>query len=127
MELIFELLLQLVGEVLVQALFEFGFRSLLEPFRKEQKFHKGLVLFAYFMLGLVGGALSLLLMPRHLIDNPIVQYANLAITPILLGLAFEWTGKYREAKGKQRMMLDRFSYGFVFALTMGLVRLVFAQ
>ena len=127
MELLFDLLFSFAGEFLVQFLFELGFRALVEPFRGDRPTNVLLALLGYVLLGLLGGAISLLLVPQHLIDPVALRYANLAITPIMLGLAFEWMGKRREQKGKQKRLLDRFSYGFAFALTMGLIRLAFAK
>jgi len=126
MEFIFELLLQFLSELIVQVAFELGFHGLVEPFRKERPVNVALALFGYMFFGAIGGSISVWLFPEHLIANPLVQYVNLAITPIALGLTFRWLGNRRQAKGKQKMLLDRFSYGFVFALTMGLIRFVFA-
>lgn len=126
MEFLLEFLLEFVVEVLVQGAFELGFRGLAEPFRKERQVSTAWALFSYVLLGAVGGAISVWLFPMHVLKHPLAQYVNLIITPIALGLAFEWLGHRRESKGKQKMLLDRFSYGFVFALTMGLIRFVFA-
>lgn len=124
--LIFELLIQLILEVLVQGAFELGVRGIVEPYRKDRPLNPAFALLGYALLGAVGGAISIWVFPMHLLQHPVAQYANLAITPIALGLAFECLGRRREAKGKQKMLLDRFTYGFVFALTMGLIRFYFA-
>jgi hypothetical protein len=58
----------------------------------------------------------------HLFESPLLQIVNLAVTPILLGFAFEGLGRWRSQHEKPRYAVDRFSYGFVFALVMGLVR-----
>ena len=126
MEIIIELLLQFLGELVMQATFELGFHGLVEPFRKKRPVNVLLALFGYVLLGAISGSISIWVLPNHLIANPLVQYVNLAITPIALGFTFRWLGNRRQAKGKQKRLLDRFSYGFVFALTMGLIRFIFA-
>ena len=127
MEFLLELLLEFIVEVLVQGAFELGFRGLAEPFRNKRQVGVAWTLFSYALLGAVGGAFSVWLFPMHVLKHPAAQYVNLALTPIALGLAFEWLGRRREAKGKRKMLLDRFSYGFVIALTMGLIRFYFAK
>lgn len=126
MELLFELLIQIVGEFLIHVLFEFGFSGLVEPFRTDRPANAYLALFSYVLLGLVGGVISVWLVPEHLIQSKMIQYANLVLTRIALGLAFEWMGRYRQSHGRPRMVLGRFSYGFFCALTMGAIRFAFA-
>ena len=126
-EILFELVVQFVVEVIVQGGFELGFRGLVEPFRKDRRPNVWLGLIAYTCMGAISGVISIWLIPMHVIKHPILQYAHLAVTPIALGFAFEWLGRRRESKGKPKMLVDRFSYGFVFALTMGLIRFWLAQ
>ena len=126
-EMLVELVLEFILEMIVQGGFELGFRGLAEPFRTDRRPNMWLGLLAYVFMGAVSGIISIWLIPMQWIKHPILPYANLALTPIALGFAFEWLGRRREAKGKQKMLLDRFSYGFVFALTMGLIRFWFAK
>jgi len=51
----------------------------------------------------------------------------LLLLPTVAGLTMAWVGSIRERKGQQRIRLDSFSYGFVFALTMALIRFYFAD
>jgi len=132
LEFLLEFLLEIGGEVILEAVVELGIYGLADPFRKTEPFQKewrvnpGWAIFGFVLMGLLGGALSVWMLPMNLLKNPLAQYINLAVTPILLGLLFEWLGRRRERQGKRKMLLDRFSYGFVFALTMGLVRFYFA-
>ncbi|MCA9217944.1 MAG: hypothetical protein KDB27_32965 [Planctomycetales bacterium] len=127
MEFIFELLVQFLGELLVQLLMELGFRAIAEPFRTDRPANVFLALAGYILMGLIGGQISLWLMPEHFIDSQALRRVNLVVTPILLGFVFEVVGKYRQNHGKEKRLLDRFSYGFSFALTMGLIRYAFAR
>lgn len=127
MEFLFELVLQFVGELLVQLVFEFGFHGLVEPFRTDRPTNVILAVIGYICMGLIGGLISLWIVPNHVIDSAALRYINIAVTPILLGFVFERLGGRREKRGKQKWLLDRFSYGFSFALAMGLIRLMFAN
>jgi hypothetical protein len=126
-EFLFELVLQFVGELLVQLVFEFVFHGLVEPFRTDRRTNVILAVIGYICMGLIGGLISLWIVPNHVIDSAALRYINIAATPILLGFVFELLGGRREKRGKQKWLLDRFSYGFSFALAMGLIRLMFAN
>ena len=127
MEFLLELLLQFVGEFLGQLIFELGFRGLVEPFRTDRPTNAILAVIGYMCMGLIGGMISLWIVPNHVIALTVLRYFNVAATPILLGFVFELLGRRREKGGERKWLLDRFSYGFSFALTMSLVRLVFAS
>ena len=127
MEIIFELLAQLVLEVLVQGSFELGGRGLVSLFRKDGAAVKPwLAICGYILMGAIAGGISIWLVPLHLLKLPILQIINLAITPIILGFIFEFFGRWRTRNEKPRYAMDQFSYGFTFALTMGLIRYFFA-
>ncbi len=125
MEILLEFVLQLVGEIMVEGLIELGWRGIASPFRAESKLHPALVIFTYFLVGALSGAIAVWLLPAALIPSPAVRMANLVISPIVLGLAFELLGRRRSQAGRRRLIVDNFSYGFTFALTFGLVRFIF--
>lgn len=127
LELLFELLAQFFVEVIVQGGLECAFRGLAEPFRHDRPPVFMWAIFSYCVCGAVGGGLSVWLWPMQVLKHPAAQYANLIVTPLVLGLVFEWIGRRREAEDKDGMLLDHFAYGFAFALMMGLVRFFFAQ
>lgn len=127
MEFILELLIQLVLEITVQGIFELGGRGIVSLVRKDSKTWKpGLAICGYMLMGTIAGAISIWLVPMHLFASPLMQILNLAITPIVLGFLFEFLGNWRTNHEKSRYAVDRFSYGFTFALTMGLIRFFFA-
>ena len=127
MEFLLELVIQVFGEFLVQLVFELGFRGLAEPFRTDRPTNVVLAVFGYIGMGLVAGLISLWIVPEHVIDSETLRYINIVATPILMGFLFELLGRRRQKRGKEKLLLDRFSYGFSFALTMGLIRLIFAS
>lgn len=133
MELIAELMLgmlgialEIVGEIIAQALFEVfadvAMRSLAEPFRREGSTGAALATIGYSIYGAAAGGLSLLLIPRLLVVPQWLRLVNLLITPTACGLVMAAVGGSRERRGKATMRLDTFTYGFVFALAMALVR-----
>ena len=127
MEFIFELLARLVFEIIFQGIFELGGRGIVSIFRREDAtFNPWLAICGYVLMGAIAGGLSIWLIPMHLLKSPVLQILNLAITSIVLGFIFEQMGRWKTKHDKRRYAVDRFSYGFTFALTMGLIRYFFA-
>lgn len=134
MEILAELvfwLVGLLGELLLQVLFEvlaeFGLRSLGEPFRQRREASPWLAALGYTIYGAAAGGLSLLVFPLAMLQHPAARIANLALTPLLSGLAMSLVGAWRRRRGDELIRLDRFSYGVMFALAMALVRYFFAD
>lgn len=134
MEIVVELLFMLVGgivrivlEILAQAVFELlaeiGMRSLAEPFKPSKPPNPFFAVLGYVMLGAIAGGLSLLL-PK-LLDAPLwLRILNLIVTPIACGLIMAKLGQIRARREQRIMKLDTFLYGYLFALSMAIVRFV---
>ncbi len=134
MEILVEVLLalgQIVAEILLQAVFEiigeFGLHALREPFRQQRPLHPWLAGVGYGIFGAAAGGLSLLLLPSSVIGARWLRILNLAITPVAVGLVMSALGAWRRRRGQQVIRLDRFGYGFVFALCMAVVRFIWAD
>jgi len=129
MELIFELLFQVVGELILQVVFEalaeLGIRTLRAPFRKPP--NPWLAAVGYAFLGALAGGLSLLIFPELLITSGAQRIANLVITPLAAGAMMAALGAWRRRRGQSLIRLDRFAYGYLFALAMAFTRYVFAS
>jgi hypothetical protein len=129
MEIIFEFLFSFLGEFVLQVLgevfVEVGLHSLAEPFRKEPR--PWLAAVGYVVFGAVIGGLSLLVFPHHLVASKGLRVANAALSPIVAGLSMAAMGAWRARRGQAVLRIDRFAYGYVFALAFGLVRFWFAQ
>lgn len=123
-----EFLIEIIGELLLQAcielLGEIGLRSLAEPFRKPP--NPWLAALGYFIFGALAGGISLLVFPTHLVAEEL-RLANLVLTPIVVGLLMAALGAWRARHGQIILRIDRFSYGFLFALSLALVRFGFAH
>lgn len=128
MELIFEIIFQFLGELVLQALFELlaelGFHGLADTLKRPRRPALSTVGFALW--GAIAGGASLLIFPTSHIHDPMFRIWNLVLTPVALGLLMMLIGKFRRRKGQGLVRLDQFGYAFVFAFAMALVRFVWA-
>ncbi len=125
LEILFELFGELLLQILFEVLTEIGWHSLGAPFRRSPNPY--LATIGYVVFGAIAGVLSLWPVPALLIASPIGRIANLVLTPVIAGAAMAAIGAWRKHRDQQTILLDRFAYGYLFALAMGLVRLRFGQ
>jgi hypothetical protein len=126
---VIEALLQVVGEfllqIVVEALVELGFHSLAEPLPRPP--NPWLAALGYALFGATLGGISLLFLPQHLTPAGFARFANLLLTPVAVGGCMVMLGAWRANRGERLWRIDRFAYGYLFALGFALVRLGFAQ
>lgn len=120
-EMFGEFLLQVLGEVLL----ELGLHSVAEPFRRKP--NPWLATIGYAIFGGIAGGLSLLLLPKHLMPAGPLRIVNLLLTPVVAGLCMALMGRWRAKRGDDLMRIDKFAYGYLFALTVALIRFYFAE
>ena len=129
MEILFEVLFQFLGELLLQIvleiLFELGLQSIAAPFRRKP--NPWLAAVGYALFGAIAGALSLWAFPALFITSHSGRLASSAITPVLAGSAMVVIGAWRRSRDQELIRLDRFAYGYIFALAMALMRLYFGH
>jgi hypothetical protein len=128
-ETFLELLLQLFVEVALQLAFEFaaaiGWRAvertisgdsqtLIDPLR-------------HFLVGIVAGAISLLVYSHRLTPFRFVPGASLLLAPLGTGIIMEALGRLGATRGRLRMALFTFKGGFLFALGMALLRFAYLE
>jgi len=131
LEIIFEIILgtileatlQVVGQVLI----EIGCYSLGETLQTKKERNQYITALGYTLWGAILGGLSLWAFPNSFIDRPEYRILNLFITPIVAGLAMALIGRRRRKRGQDRIKLDSFSYGALFALSTALVRFFFTR
>lgn len=87
----------------------------------EKKSNPYIVFIGYAILGAIAGFLSLYLFKDFVIKDHSLRIANIFISPVLAGLIMAILGKRREKRGVELIYLDRFSFGFIFAFTLGLI------
>lgn len=115
LELILELLLELFGE----AIFDAATHSV----RDSGRVRRTVVRVLFFgAAGAAIGALSVVLVPVHLIRDADVRLLAVVLTPITAGIVFAAAGRRRRRKGKRVTGLEAFWPAFAFALAMALVR-----
>ena len=123
-----ELLFEFLGEFLLQAvgeaLFELGLHSLAEPFRRAP--NPWLAALGYAAFGAIFGILSLFVFHTNLVPNP-WRVVNLVVTPIAVGGIMVAMGALRSRRGEPVLRIDRFAYGYLFALSLALIRFYFAK
>ena len=114
-------MLQVVSEVLC----EFGLQSIAAPFR--QKPNPWFAAVGYVFFGAIAGMLSLWLFPKLFFSSHFGRISGLIFTPILAGGAMSAMGAWRRHRDQELISLDRFTYGYLFAIVMALFRFQFGQ
>lgn len=120
---IFEFLLQLCGELLL----ELGLRSLGETMLSREERNPVLAGIGYGLMGLIAGGLSLLMFPNAFVRSERFHGISLLISPVLTGFTMAGLGWLWERRAKERLHLDSFAYGFIFALPMAIVRFLYTS
>jgi hypothetical protein len=124
-DVLIEIIAELVLQVALELLFELGLRRVGEIVARPRK--PWLAAIGYAILGSTAGGISLLLFPAHLLQTHVARIANLMLTPVAAGAAMVALGRWRRRKGQQIVRLDRFAYGYLFALAMAIVRLTLCE
>ena len=125
MEILIEVLGEFLLQIILEALVELGLHSMKAPFKKPLS--PWLAAIGYGIFGAMAGAVSLWIAPSHFIDAGPLRVINLVATPLAAGVVMAAIGAWRAQKGQALLRLDRFSYGFLFALSVALVRFVYSD
>jgi hypothetical protein len=127
MEILFELVFHVLNELVIQVVFEsfaeVGLRHARKPSRKPP--NPWLAAIGYVLLGAIAGFLSLLIFPTLFMPSHGARLANLLIAPVLAGGVMAALGAWRRRHDQELIRLDRFAYGYLFALAMAVVRFAF--
>ena len=141
MEVIFEVILELFGEVLLQVLFEALASVGIHWFKgtkAKAKVKNGtkaepaatspwLAAIGYAIFGAIAGGISLWIIPVSFIHTKMLRIAYLALAPLLVGALFAAIGRWRNQRGHHLLLIDRFACGWLFALSFAAVRFVFTH
>lgn len=130
MEFFLELLLEVFGEALLQFIFEALAEVGLHLFHQapeREPVRPWLAAVGYMLLGAACGGLSHWLFPSFFLQSSTGRAASFVITPVLAGVGMALIGAWRRRRGEQVIRLDRFAYGYAFALAMAAVRFHFGR
>jgi hypothetical protein len=119
LEFIFEVFGEFLLQLALQVLLELGFEIASAPFRRAA--HPGWAAAGYALLGLLAGGFSLLIVPVSLVHGH-WRLVNLVLAPVLAGAVMSALGGWRAAWRADRSRLERFGFGYLFALALALVR-----
>ncbi|RJG07584.1 hypothetical protein D3870_17705 [Noviherbaspirillum cavernae] len=123
-EFVFEVVGELLLQIAVEVLVELGFHSLAEPFRRPP--NPWIAAFGYTIFGMIAGGISLFLFPSYLVEGA-WKTVNLVVTPVVVGVLMCVLGWWRSKRGEEVLRIDRFTYGYLFALSFALIRFWFAK
>jgi hypothetical protein len=134
MEIVFELLFAILQflceagvQILFEGLFELGVHESKKSKRRPKPLSPFLAAVFYIFAGALAGWLSIIFFPTLFISSYNAQIIGLIVTPILAGGFMVLIGAWRHKHGQELIRLDKFAYGFLFALSMALVRFWLAQ
>jgi hypothetical protein len=124
---VLEGLLELLVEVLGEALFAMAAAVLEEAISDESQSYRPLAAIGHVLMGGVAGATSLLVLRRQVVQHLVVPGASLIVAPVCTGALLELLGRWWVHRGHVRMVLFTFWGGFCFALGMAAVRFAFFE
>ncbi|MBC5768464.1 hypothetical protein [Ramlibacter albus] len=128
-EFLIELLLEFFGEFLlgavIELLAEVGLHAFKRPF--QEKPSRLFAWIGYIVLGAAAGGLSLLVFPELFMRTHAGRIGYLLLAPVAVGLTMCLVGALRERKRQELIRLDKFGYGYLFALSLAAVRFAFGQ
>ena len=130
MEIIIEFFFQIFGELILQVICELFLELTLRRFKGTMEPEKCMPVVAFFGYGILGvfiGGFSLLVFPHPFIGSSRFHGISLFITPLLTGFVMSSMGWLRKRQGKVVLRIDTFSYGFIFAFGMALMRFIAAK
>jgi hypothetical protein len=116
---IIEILVEFVIQFFIELLVEVGAHGIKSD---RPRLHPAIAFAVYVLLGAGLGFLSCIFFQQRLLSHPLAQYANIAITPVFVGLAISAVGSWRLKRGTQLVPLDKFLYGYTFALAFAITR-----
>ena len=126
-ELLLQILIDIVGEVLFELFITLGFESLTESIRPNNRLSPVTDSVAVFFLGLLAGAMTLLILKKRLSPYSPLPGVSLFLGPLGTGLVMHRLGDLWEERGRARPVLFAFRAGAAFAFGMALARFVYIE
>ena len=126
-ELLFQLVLEIAGQILFEVLTSLGWESLKDSVRAERQSTPVLAGFGHLLMGLLAGLVSLLVFGTRLVPRPVIPGLSLLLSPIATGIAMHTIGAWWRERGRNRPALFSFWAGAIFAFGMALVRFLYLE
>ncbi len=124
LQIVFELLGEVILQIILEVLIELGLHSLAEPLRRPP--NPWLAAIGYALFGAIAGGISLLVFPNHMVSG-VWRTLSIVAVPIAAGFFMCLMGMWRSRRGDEILRFDKFTYGYVFALSLALIRFYFAK
>ncbi len=125
MEVLFEILFQFFGELLinliVQALGVVGEHTL-QPYRSAKPRSPTASIISHVLVGAALGALTLIFWRHSMMTTELGRVATLVLSPLVAGAISAGIGVLLLRSGKDTVPLERFGYAYVFAFSLSAVR-----
>lgn len=122
LEVVIEIVVELVLQVVAELLVELGVRGF-DKLTRRRKSNPIVAAIGYALLGVGIGALSVWLWPQAFLTEQL-RWINLVVGPVLAGLMMALVGLLVRRRGKDTIRLESFFYGWLFAFSFSLVRVL---
>jgi hypothetical protein len=125
--IILEAILQIVGEWLLVLLgkgIASVFKSIQCAFADFFDLHPIAIGIGLVILGAGSGFLSVVAFPHPLVHPSRAPGLSVILSPLITGIVMSQAGRILRSKGRKTTRIESFSYGYVFALAMSIVRFV---
>ncbi len=122
LEIIVELLFELVVQVLGEFLFTLGWESLGHALRGSRKANPILAVFGWAIIGAMCGVVSVLVVPQRLLPPSRFPGLSLVVAPVISGVLMKAVGDRRREAGKDTTALATFWGGTTFAFALAATR-----
>jgi len=127
MEEFFAALLEILGEVLTEAVFGllvgFGVRATRRTLIGLRRANSLVTTLVLILLGLASGLPSVFLFPHPLVHPSKAHGVSLLISPLAAGFVMSLVGRAVSRRGGRSVQIESFRFGFTFALAVAVVRL----
>lgn len=119
---IFEILAEALMEILLGVAADLLSRATRRFFVSSRRIGRALTTLIFAVLGVAAGFLSVAIFPHPLVHPSHFHGVSLLISPVVTGLAMGLVGRTIQRRGRMPVRIESFSYGFVFALAIAIVR-----
>jgi hypothetical protein len=127
LELLLQLVIEIIGQVIVELLAAGGWESLTDSGFRVRRSRPWVTGIAQFLMGLCAGVLSVLIYSRRLTPHSAIPGLSLLLSPLGTGIAMHWLGEMWRDRGKEPPALFSFKAGALFAFGMAVVRFVYLE